>query len=89
MELEARTTVVYLTEQGFQSISSLLELENLVQGKVCQTIERDEFGLWVSPEGEKWRRAIGIPWSFIAAIEMEWEIGRPFELGDTRRRIGF
>jgi hypothetical protein len=89
VDLEGRTAVVYLTEQGFQSVSSLLGLENSMQGKVCKIIGRDEFGLWFSPEGEEWRRTVGIAWSFVAAIEMEWEGGLPAELGERRRRIGF
>jgi hypothetical protein len=89
VELEDRTGVVYLTEQGFQSVGSLLGLKNSMQGNVCQMIGGDGFGLWISPEGEKWRRTVGIPWAFVAAIEMEWEGGTPAEFGEMRRRIGF
>ena len=89
MELEGRTAVVYLTEQGFHSISSLLGLENSMQGIVCEIVGVDGFGLWISPEGEKWRRTVGIPSGFVAAIEMEWEAGTSGEIGEMRRRIGF
>jgi len=89
VELEGRTAVVYLTDQGFQSISSLLGLENSMQGIVCKIIGGDGYGLWISPEGEKWRRTVGMPWGFVAAIEMEWEAGTPAEIGEMRRRIGF
>jgi hypothetical protein len=89
VELEGRTAVVSLTDQGFQSISSLLGLQNSMQGKVCEIIDGDGFGLWISPEGEEWRRAVGIPWAFIAAIEMEWEGGLPAEFDERRRKIGF
>jgi hypothetical protein len=89
VELEGRTAVVYLMEQGFQSIGSLLGLESSIQGKVCDVIGADEFGLWISPEGEEWRRTIGIPWVFVAAIEMEWERGAPADVGGLRRKIGF
>jgi hypothetical protein len=89
VELEGRTAVVYLTEQGFLSIGSLLGLESWKQGKVCKIIGGDEFGLWISPEGEEWRRTIGIPWAFVAAIEMEWEDGLPAEFRERRIRIGF
>jgi hypothetical protein len=89
VELEGRTAVVCLTEQGFQGIGSLLGLENSVQGKVCKIIGRDEFGLWISLEGEEWRRTVGIPWGFVAAIEMEWEGELSSEFSERRRRIGF
>ena len=89
MELEGRTGVVYLSEPGFRSIGSLLGFKNSVQGIVCRIIGGDGFGLWISPEGEKWRRTVGIPWAFVAAIELEWEGGTPAESGELRRRIGF
>ena len=89
MELEGRTAVVCLTEQGFQSISALLGLQTSMQGKVCEIIGGDVFGLRISPEGEEWRRTVGIPWAFVAAIEMEWEGGSSAEIGELRRKIGF
>lgn len=89
MELTGRFAVVYLTEQGFQTIGLLLGVRDSKQGCVSQIVGQSEFGLWVSPEGEKWRRTIGIPWMFIAAIEMEWEGGSPAENALMQRRIGF
>jgi hypothetical protein len=89
VELEGRAAVAYLTGQGFQSIGSLLEVESSIQGKVCQVISADSFGLWISPAGEEWRRTIGVPWQFVAAIEMEWEAGADTEIPEVRRRIGF
>jgi len=89
VELEGRAAVAFLTGQGFQSIGSLLELESAIQGKVCQVISADSFGLWISPAGEQWRRTIGVPWQFVAAIEMEWEEGAHTGISEVRRRIGF
>jgi len=60
-----------------------------MQGKVCEIIEGDGFGLWIFPEGDEWSRAVGIPWAFIAAIEIEWEEGTAAQAGERRRRIGF
>jgi hypothetical protein len=89
VDLEGRAAVAYLTGQGFQSIGSLLELESAIQGKVCQVISADSFGLWISPAGEQWRRTIGVPWQFVAAIEMDWDVGAHTEIPEVRRRIGF
>jgi hypothetical protein len=89
VDLEGRAAVAFLTGRGFQSIGSLLELESAIQGKVCQVISADSFGLWISPAGEQWRRTIGVLWQFVAAIEMEWEEGAQAGISEVRRRIGF
>jgi len=89
VQLDGRAAVVYLIEQGFQSIGLLLGLKDPMQGKVCRIVGSDEFGLWISPEGEEWRRTVGIPWPFIAAVEMDWEKRSPAGLGDARSKIGF
>jgi hypothetical protein len=88
MELVDRTVVVYVNEQGFLDLKSLLGIESSLQGSVCQVLGADGFGVWV-PLGEDLRRIVIVPWHYVRAFELEQEMLGPVESSEKKKRIGF
>jgi len=75
MELEGQTIVLYLTPPGFQQLSFLLNLKDQYEGVGGLVRSTDAFGVALSVVGERWRRALMVPWHFICAMELEIEGG--------------
>ncbi len=71
MDLAGRIVIVYFSEEGFNELRGLLDLKDKDAGVTGRIVEADEFGVWLSPAGEKWPRTLGAPWKYFRAFDLE------------------
>ncbi len=70
MDLAGRIAIVYFNEEGFKELRGLLDLTDKDAAFTGQILEADEFGVWLSAAGEKWRPILGAPWKYFRAFEL-------------------